>query len=212
MPDGKGKNGRRRVRRACLLAAALIAAAGLIAALPETGREGDALGTSGTLRSVELDPGAGEAIDGGYRRESDRALLAALQEKQMMVTDTVSSYAAFSNGTAGTLGDWVVENVPGNQVIQQAEIHLDGRCVARSAAMHPGQHVRQVRLLEAVPEGSHVAVAYLNYFTEDTESYISKTGFRIRISVRAGEAEETDGIDSPGESRNGMEERKNGKN
>lgn len=133
--------------------------------------------------SIQLDPGAGDALSGGYKGKTREEILTELQEKQVQVTDTISSHASFATGTAGDLGEWIVENIPGNTVIQQAEIYLDGKCIARSAAIQPGQHIRQVRLIETVPKGVYDVVAYLNYFTQDTQSYISKAGFNIKMTI-----------------------------
>ncbi len=115
--------------------------------------------------------------------KSREEILAELERRQLLVTDTLSSHASFPSGEAGTLGEWMVENIPDNEVIQQAEIRIGERCVARSAVLQPGQHVSQVRLLEDVPAGTHEAVAYLNYFTKDTQEYISKAGFDIHLTV-----------------------------
>ena len=133
--------------------------------------------------SVAIDPDAGEALEGAYAGKTREEILTELERSQLLVTDTLSSHASFPSGEAGTLGEWMVENIRGNEVIQQAEIRIGERCVARSAVLHPGQHVRQVRLLEDVPAGTHEAIAYLNYYTTDTQDYISKAGFDIRLTV-----------------------------
>lgn len=161
-----------------LLSAALVMAIFMWPSVDKTPVE-----STGHTSSIRLDPGTGEALSGGYEGKTREEILAELQEKQILVTDTISSHASFESGSAGALGEWIVENVPKNSVIQQAEIYLDGSCIARSAAIKPGQHIRQVRLLEAIPSGTYDVVAYLNYFTLDTQSYISKAGFNIKMTV-----------------------------
>lgn len=133
--------------------------------------------------SVTIDPDAGDALEGVYVGKTREEILAELERKQLLVTDKLSSHASFPSGKAGTLGEWMVENISDNEVIQQAEIRIGERCITRSAVLQPGQHVSQVRLLEDVPAGTHEAVAYLNYYTTETQDYISKAGFDIRITV-----------------------------
>jgi len=148
-----------------------------------TERGGERPPTGSRPDTVAIDPDAGEALEGSYEGKTREEILAELERRQLLVTDTLSSHASFPSGEAGTLGEWMVENISGNEVIQQAEIRIGERCVARSAVLQPGQHVSQVRLLEEVPAGTHEAIAYLNYYTTDTQDYISKAGFDIRLTV-----------------------------
>ncbi len=148
---------------------------------------GAASTTATRLAGATLDPEAGAALAGPYLGRSREEILAELARKQMRVTDTLSSHAVFPIGTAGAWGEWMVENVAGNEVMQQAEIVIGDRCVARSAALMPGQHVTAIRLLSDVAPGTHEAYAFLNYFAADTHTYISKTGFRIHVTVGGAE-------------------------
>ena len=133
--------------------------------------------------SVTLDPDTGEAIGGDYQGRTHEQILRDLQSQQLMVTATLSSHATFGSGRSGDLGSWMVENVKENDVIQQAEIYLGDRCIARSAAIRPGQHIQSIKLLEDIPAGTHDVTAYLNYFFIDTEAFISKAGFNIKLTV-----------------------------
>ncbi len=143
----------------------------------------DASALTPAVAGAVFDPAAGIAVAGPYQGKSREEVLAELMRKQKRVTDTLSSHAVFTSGGAGTWGEWMVENIADNEVVQQAEIMLGDRCVARSAALLPGQHVTTVRLLADVAPGTHEAYAFLNYFTTDTHTYISKTGFRIHLTV-----------------------------
>lgn len=133
--------------------------------------------------SVTLDPDTGEAIGGDYQGRTHEQILRDLESQQLMVTATLSSHAVFDSGRSGGLGSWMVENVKENDVIQQAEIYLGDRCIARSAAIRPGQHIQSIKLLEDIPAGTHDVTAYLNYFFVDTETFISKAGFNIKLTV-----------------------------
>ncbi len=180
MSKRKREGGRRRWTWLLLLLLPLLVWQGLRSG---GGRGGERPPTGSRPDSVAIDPDAGEALEGAYVGKSREEILAELERRQLLVTDTLSSHASFPSGEAGTLGEWMVENIPDNEVIQQAEIRIGERCVARSAVLQPGQHVSQVRLLEDVPAGTHEAVAYLNYFTKDTQEYISKAGFDIHLTV-----------------------------
>ncbi len=183
MRNKTGNGTRNRMRLLVIILILLLAMTALLAVNHRLDQVGyDPVGTT-IPSSIRIDPGAGEAVDGGYAGRTHEEILDDLQKRQVLVTDRVSSHASFPLGAVGSLGEWVVENAAGNTVIQQAEIYLEGTCVARSAAIRPGQHVDRIRLLEAVPPGTHNAVVCLNYFTEDTQSYISQAGFTIKVTV-----------------------------
>jgi hypothetical protein len=65
-------------------------------------------------QQILLDPTAGQAIDGRFVGRTHEELLDELKKRQIMVTDTLSSHAAFAVGRAGTDGEWMVENIPAN--------------------------------------------------------------------------------------------------
>jgi hypothetical protein len=110
-------------------------------------------------------------------------ILADLEKQQVIVTDTLSSHAAFPSGKKGTAGEWMIENVKTNNVIQQGEIYLGDVCIARSAPLLPGQHVESITLIEDVPAGTREVIAYMNYFNCDTQAFISRAGFNIKMTV-----------------------------
>ena len=121
-------------------------------------------------------------MEGSYEGRHARRFSQSSNARQLLVTDNTVLTRRF-HPEKPTLGNGWWENISGNEVIQQAEIRIGERCVARSAVLQPGQHVSQVRLLEEVPAGTHEAIAYLNYYTTDTQDYISKAGFDIRLTV-----------------------------
>lgn len=132
---------------------------------------------------ASIDSSAGMAIDGSHKRRSHGEILAELKQQQVMVTDTLSSHATFASGRKGTTGEWLVENVKSNQVIQQAELYLNNVCIARTAPLLPGQHVETVKLIREVPAGIQKVTAYLNYFNRDTHEFISRAGFNIKMTI-----------------------------
>lgn len=140
--------------------------------------------TSTTLPGKELDKSQGDAADGEYVGKTAEEIKAELEKQQVYVTAAVSSLATFDSGKKGAEGSWIVENVPENDVVQQAEIYLGDKCVARSAVIYPGQHIDKVKLMEDVQPGTYDVTAYLNYFIPQTEEYISKAGFKITLTVK----------------------------
>jgi hypothetical protein len=139
--------------------------------------------TQTTAPAAVIDPAAGTAIDGSYQGKSHEEVLAELKKQQVVVTDTLSSHATFASGKKGTAGVWLVENTRKNSVIQQAELYLGNVCIARTAPLQPGQYAESVTLIEDVPAGTQEVIAYMNYFNRDTRAFISRAGFKIKMTV-----------------------------
>jgi hypothetical protein len=111
-------------------------------------------------------------------------LLEDLKKQQLIVTDKLSSNILFPSGKPGSIGDWIVENPHENQVIQQAEVYLDGKLIAKSVPIYPNQHIKAIELKQDIPTGEYGVIAYINYFNIHTKEYISKAGYKIHLSVR----------------------------
>ena len=144
-----------------------------------------------TNQGSPADPGAsvglddnGNALDGGYKAKTKEQILSDLQKAQVTVTDKISSSVVFKSGAKGSYGTWVVENLPENNVVMQCEIYDGDKLLAKSVPILPDQHIEQIELLEPVEAGSHDVTAYINYFTLDTKTYISKAGYKINLTIK----------------------------
>ena len=126
----------------------------------------------------------GSSITGEAESASREEILKSLEKQQLVVTDKLSSNISFDSGTAGTVGDWVVENPEENNVIQQAEVYLADTLIAKSTPIYPNQHITGVSLLTDIESGEYEVTAYLNYYDIETKEFISKAGYRIHLTVR----------------------------
>lgn len=133
--------------------------------------------------SVGLDEN-GNALDGGYKAKTKEQILSDLQKAQVTVTDKISSSAVFDSGAKGSYGTWIVENLPENNVVMQCEIYDGEKLLVKSVPIYPNQHIERIELLEPVEAGYHDVTAYINYFTLDTKTYISKAGYKISLNVK----------------------------
>lgn len=127
--------------------------------------------------------GGGHATPGPVSSETSSDILAKLKKEQAMVTDDVSSSAQFPSGKSGTTGSFAVENLSSNNVIMQASLSLNGKEIAKSPPIYPGEHIDGVTLSQAVPAGTFEAVATLSYYNPATKAYISKAGYKIHMTV-----------------------------
>ena len=134
--------------------------------------------------TVHLDQN-GNAVDGSYKQKTKDQILDELKKAQINVTDKVSSCALFKSGEKDSCGSWVVENLPSNNVIMQCEIYVNDKLIARSTPISPNQHIESIKLSEPLKAGSYDAVAYINYFKLDSQSYISKAGYKIKIIIES---------------------------
>jgi hypothetical protein len=126
----------------------------------------------------------GSAISGIYTGETQSEILADLKKNEVMITDNVASSINFSSGKKGSTGSWVVENIKTNKVIMQAGIYLNGKKIAESAAIKPGQYIKTITLSSDVPAGTYTVTAYINYYNTSTEEYISKAGYKVNLVVK----------------------------
>ena len=126
----------------------------------------------------------GSAVDGAAQSKTSEEVLKNLQKAQINVTDKLSSSILFPNGKAGAVGSWTVENLKTNNVIMQCEVIVDDKLIARSVPIKPDQHIENITLLEDVKSGQYDVIAYINYFSLDTNKYISKAGFKIKLTVQ----------------------------
>lgn len=125
----------------------------------------------------------GSAISGIYTGETQSEILADLKKNEVMITDNVASSINFSSGKKGSTGSWIVENIKTNKVIMQAGIYLNGKKIAESAAIKPGQYIKTITLSSYVPAGTYTVTAYINYYNTSTEEYISKAGYKVKLVV-----------------------------
>jgi hypothetical protein len=126
----------------------------------------------------------GNAVDGSAQSKTPEQVLDELKKAQINVTDKLSSHILFPCGKAGTQGSWVVENVKTNNVIIQCEVFLDDKLIAKSVPIKPNQHIETITLSKDVKAGIYDVTAYINYFKLDTNEYISKAGFKVKLTVQ----------------------------
>lgn len=126
----------------------------------------------------------GQASSGSYNGMTKDQILDELKKQQIMITDNVSSSINFLSGKNGSDGSWVVKNIQSNKVIMQAEIFLNGNRVAESVPIKPGEYIQSIKLSQDVPKGTYSVVAYINYYTTDTQTYISKAGYKVKMTVK----------------------------
>ena len=119
----------------------------------------------------------GTALRGGYSSISEDDLLKELKRKQLMVTDRISSQVVFNGGGKGSSGAWVVENPATNKVMEQCEILLNGKNIATSVPVGPGQHTDTIALSDNVKSGTYDVTAVVNYYSRDDRSYLGKAGY-----------------------------------
>ena len=100
------------------------------------------------------------------------------------MTDKLSSNISFNSESAGTIGEWVVENPVDNTVIIQGEVYLEDTLIAKSTPIYPIQHITGVSLLTDIESGEYEVIAYLNYYDIETKEFISKAGYKIHLTVR----------------------------
>ena len=125
----------------------------------------------------------GSALPGGYTPKSRQETLSELQKEQVVVTDRLSAQISFPSGASGTSGTWVVENPETNKVIEQCNVDLNGKTVAESVPIDPGQHIDNITLAQSVAPGTYDVTATVNYYSTDTKSLLGKAGYRIKLTV-----------------------------
>lgn len=133
--------------------------------------------------SVMLDNN-GSAVNGMVRPKSSSEVLTDLKKSEVYVTDKLSSNIIFPSGKSGTAGSWTVENVKTNHVIIQCEVYLGNELIAKSVPIRPGQHIEKITLLKGLNVDLYDATAYVNYFNLDTQAFISKAAFKIKVTVQ----------------------------
>ena len=124
------------------------------------------------------------SIDGEAQTRNQEDILEELKKQQLIVTDKLSSNIIFNSGEVGTIGEWVVENLKENDVIQQAEVYWNDVLIAKTTPIYPNQHITGVSLLESIDTGEYEATAYLNYYDTETKEFLSKAGYAIHLTVR----------------------------
>jgi hypothetical protein len=140
-------------------------------------------GVSKVGQSKQLDEN-GSAADGTAQSKTPEQVLDELKKAQINVTDKLSSDILFPSGKAGTQGSWTVENLKTNNVIMQCEVFLNNKLIAKSVPIKPNQHIETITLSKDVNVGIYDAIAYINYFKPDTNEYISKAGYKIKLTIQ----------------------------
>ena len=125
----------------------------------------------------------GSAEPGSSSSPSRQEILSRLQKQEVTVTDKVSAQASFFNGSKGSTGTWEVENPSSNSVVMQCEIVLDGKTVAKSAPIYPGQHIDGLTLSRQVSPGNYSVTATIRYYNKDTKAYLGMADYKICLSV-----------------------------
>jgi len=126
----------------------------------------------------------GSSAEGEAQKRAREGIMNELEKQQLIVTDTLSSNITFGSGEVGTVGDWVVENLKENTVIQQAEVYKDDALIAKSTPIYPNQHITGVELLSELETGEYEVIAYLNYYDMETKEFLSKAGYKIHLTVK----------------------------
>lgn len=125
----------------------------------------------------------GSAEPGSASNPSRQEILSRLQKQEVTVTDRVSAQASFSSGAKGSTGTWEVENPSSNTVIMQCEIVLNGKTVAKTAPIYPGQHIDGLTLSQPVSSGSYSVTAAIKYYSKTTKAYLGMADYKIHLSV-----------------------------
>lgn len=125
----------------------------------------------------------GSAEPGSGSTPSRQDILSRLQKQEVTVTDKVSAQSSFPNGAKGSTGTWEVENPSSNTVIMQCEIVLDGKTIAKSAPIYPGQHIDGLTLSQPVSPGNYNVTATIRYYSKDTKAYLGMADYKIHLSI-----------------------------
>jgi hypothetical protein len=125
----------------------------------------------------------GSALSGGSSTPSRQDILSQLQKQQVTVTDQVSAQVSFPSGSTGSTGAWTVENPPSNNVIMQCEIIRNGKSVAKSVPIYPGQHIDSITLSQPVTPGNYNVTATIRYYNKTTKAYLGMADYGIHMSV-----------------------------
>jgi len=145
------------------------------------------LGKSANSAPVTQNPvldNNGNSADGKAPVKSQEEVLKELQEKQLMITDKISSNISFPSGKKGTTGKWMVENSVDNKCIQQVEVHINGKdLITKTTPIFPNQHISKVELQNDVQPGNYDAIATINYFALDTKEFISKVEYQVKLTI-----------------------------
>jgi hypothetical protein len=126
---------------------------------------------------------SGSALPGSRSSPSRQEILSQLQKQQVTVTDKVGSQISFPSGSTGSAGIWEVENQPSNSVIMQCEIVLNGKTVAKSVPIYPGQHIDSITLSQPVTPGNYNVTATIKYYNKTTKAYLGMADYGIHMSV-----------------------------
>ena len=65
----------------------------------------------------------------------------------------------------------------------QCKIVLNGKSIAKSAPIYPGQHIDGLTLSRQVSPGSYSVTAAIKYYNKDTKAYLGMADYKIRLSV-----------------------------
>lgn len=125
----------------------------------------------------------GSAKPGSSNTPSRQEILSRLQKQEVTVTDKVSAQASFPNGSKGGTGTWEVENPSSNTIIMQCEIVLNGKTIAKSAPIYPGQHIDSLTLSRQVAPGNYSVTATIRYYNKHTKAYLGMADYKIRLSI-----------------------------
>lgn len=143
----------------------------------------------GQSPSSQSSPGAssldnnGSALPGNYKSKSRQEILSELQKEQVVVTDKVSAQISFPSGAKGTVGSWVVENSSSNKVIEQCCVELNGKTVAESVPINPGEHIESIALSKKVDPGTYDVTAMIYYYSTSSKSLLGKAGYEIKLTI-----------------------------
>lgn len=85
----------------------------------------------------------GTSLDGMKEVTDNETLLSELEKQQVMVTDKLSSNITFTSGDIGSIGEWIVENLEENQIIQHVEVYLGDVLIAKSTPIYPNQYISE---------------------------------------------------------------------
>jgi len=125
----------------------------------------------------------GSALPGSPTQKSREEILSELQQKEVVVTDRVSAGISFPNGKKGTVGTWTMENPASNKVVEQCTVDLNGKTVAETVPINPGQHIESVTLSQPVASGTYDVTAVIRYYSTDSKALLGQADYRLTLSV-----------------------------
>lgn len=131
-----------------------------------------------------LDKSTGSGIDGAPASKNQNETLESLKKKEIYVDDWPVFSASFPNGSADSKGSVKLVNLSDNNVIMQANIYLDGKLIATTPALKPGQYSETAVLKANIPAGTYKAETHVCYYkTDGTDNFLGMSTSGTTLTI-----------------------------